>query len=51
MEDYYNYFKYIIIDDFHAKNPEWDKEKYIFSKNYITILNYFKYEVIEVKDS
>ena len=48
---YSDYFKYIIIDDFHAKNPEWDKEKYIFSKNYITILNDFNYEVIEVKDS
>lgn len=48
---YSDYFKYIIIDDFHAKKPEWDKEKYIFSKNYETILNDFNYKLIETKDS
>jgi|TARA_B100001059_G_C17839319_1_gene590842 SAM-dependent methyltransferase len=48
---YSDYFKYIIIDDFHAKNSEWDKEKYIFSKNYEIILNDFNYKLIETKDS
>ena len=48
---YSDYYKYVIIDDFHAEKPRWDKEKYIYSKNYVAILNQFNYKIIEIKDS
>ncbi len=48
---YSKYFKYIIIDDFHSDNPCWDKEKYIFSKNYIDILDDYHFQIIDIDDS
>lgn len=51
LNEYSTYFKYVVIDDFHSEIPIWDKEKYIYSKNYKKILNDFNFEVIGVKDS
>ena len=51
LNEYSTYFKYVVIDDFHSEIPIWDKEKYIYSKNYKKILTDFNFEVIGVKDS
>jgi SAM-dependent methyltransferase len=48
----YSYIlSYIIIDDFYSETPQWDKEKYIYSKNYVKIFSNYGFELIDIKNS
>lgn len=51
LKTYSSLLFYVIIDDFYSEIPQWDKEKYILSKNYIKIFSNYGFELIDISDS
>ena len=51
MKTYSSYFTFLLIDDFHSEINCWDKEKFIYSKNYIQIMSNYNFKLIDIADS
>lgn len=51
LNKYSSILSYIIIDDFYSETPQWDKEKYIYSKNYVKIFSNYGFELLDIKNS
>ena len=51
LNKYSSILSYVIIDDFYSETPQWDKEKYIYSKNYVKIFSNYGFELLDIKKS